>query len=136
MSKITKTITFSLAFMLLVLTACHKEAENKTIETDVQQFEAVWNELNDTYVFWSVDTTDWDAVYTKYHPIFEEMENEPDSVWKTTWKELTTTLLDHHLTIDLFRPSRNGFLELTPGWDEVKGRDYYHDKKTHNRFLS
>ena len=77
MSKLNKTITYSLAFMSLILTACHKEAANKTIETDVQQFEAVWNELNDTYVFWSVDTTDWDAVYAKYHPLFEEMENEP-----------------------------------------------------------
>ncbi|MBP5582932.1 MAG: hypothetical protein J6X43_03130, partial [Bacteroidales bacterium] len=99
MSKITKTITSSLAFMLLVLTACHKEAENKTIETDVQQFEAVWKELNDTYVFWSVDTTDWDAVYAKYHHMFEEMENEPYSVWKSTWTELTSTLVDHHLNI-------------------------------------
>lgn len=126
MSKITKIITFSLAFILLVLTACHKDAENTTIETDVQQFDAVWNELNDTYVFWGIDTTDWDAVYTKYHPIFEGMENEPYSVWSATWTELTSTLLDHHLTIKLNRLSDNSSLWLRPGYHEVMKRDYYH----------
>ncbi|MBQ7551395.1 MAG: hypothetical protein IJT04_07705, partial [Bacteroidales bacterium] len=74
-----------MAVAFTILTACHKEPDNTTIETDVQQFEAVWNELNDTYVFWSVDTIDWDAVYNKYHPLFEEMDNQPDDVWKATW---------------------------------------------------
>ena len=133
MSKQNNIITFSLAFMLIVLTACHKEIENKTIETDVQQFEAVWNELNDTYVFWSIDTTDWNAIYAKYHPLFEEMENEPYSVWNATWTELTSTLVDHHLKINLNRPSSDitlvGLydLYLQPGYVEVKGRDYYHE---------
>lgn len=126
MSRFNKTITMSLALMSFVMTACHKETENTTIKTDVQQFDAVWNELNDTYVFWSVDTTDWDAIYTKYHPIFEEMENEPDSVWEATWRELTSTLLDHHLEVKLVRPSTNDSITLRPGAVEIKGRYYWH----------
>lgn len=129
MSKLTKTITLFLAFVLIGLTACHKERKNASISTDVQQFEAVWNELNDTYVFWSIDTTDWDAVYIKYHPLFEAMKNEPDSVWKSTWRELSSTLIDHHLKITLARPSTNDTIELTPGQDEAEKRDYYHYRK-------
>lgn len=135
MSKLNKTITLSLAFMSLVLTACQKEAENTTIKTDVQQFEAVWNELNDTYVFWSVDTTDWDAVYAKYHPIFEEMENERDFAWVKNWIELTSTLLDHHLTIELTRRSTNKKLFLSPGEDEVNKRYYHHYIEIHHEDL-
>ena len=132
MSKLNKTITLFLAFMSLVLTACQKETENTTIKTDVQQFEAVWNELNDTYVFWSIDTTDWDAVYAKYYPLFKEMENEPTFVWRTTWEELASTLIDHHLTIELTRPSTNDKLMLTPGSDEVMKRDYEHAGCSHH----
>ncbi len=132
MKKHNTIMTMLMAVAFTILTACNKEPYNTTIETDVQQFEAVWNELNDTYVFWSVDTIDWDAVYTKYHPLFEEMDNQSDDVWKATWTELTSNLLDHHLTISLNRPSSDitlvGLydLSLQPGYDEVKGRDYYH----------
>ena len=115
-----------MAVAFTILTACQKDTENTTIKMDVQQFEAVWNELNDTYVFWSVDTTDWDAIYTKYYPIFEEMENERDFIWEHTWIELTATLLDHHLTIELTRPSTNSKVILTPGLDEAMNRNYGH----------
>jgi C-terminal processing protease CtpA/Prc len=74
-----------------------------------------------------VDTTDWDLVYSKYHPLFEVMGNEPYSVWVKTWKELTYSLLDHHLVIRIKRSSTDSSLTLKPGLDEVRKREYYHD---------
>lgn len=98
-------------------------------ETDLQQFEVVWNGLNTAYVFWSVDTTDWDAVYEQYHAKFERMEAEPDSVWEKTWRELTSTLIDHHMTITLKRPSSSYYtITINPGLDEQKARSYYHER--------
>ena len=131
--------TILLITMLIGLSACKKDIvdnpNNTEYETDVQQFEAVWNGLNTAYVLWPIDTTDWDAVYQKYHPIFESMENEPDAVWASTWMELTSTLIDHHLEIHLERPSSGYYLSpyaplidggIRPGLQEVMKRNYFH----------
>ena len=137
MNKHNIIISMFMTVAFTILTACQKGTENTTIKTDVQQFEAVWNELNDTYVFWSVDTTDWDAIYTKYYPIFEEMENERDVIWENTWTELTSTLLDHHLDIVLTRPSTKDPLWLNPGFYEVERRYYKHvGNPHHENFLN
>ena len=61
--------------ILTSLTDCKKDVvnnpnSNTKFETDLEQFEAVWNGLNTAYVFWSVDSTDLDAVYKNYSPIF------------------------------------------------------------------
>ena len=100
-----------IAIFLLLLFACKKDIvkdpNDTNYDTDVEQFEAVWNGLNTSYVFWPIDTTEWDAIYEKYRPMFEIMENEQDSIWEKTWRELTSTLIDHHLSITLRRPSTN-----------------------------
>lgn len=118
--------------ILASLTTCKKDIvedpNNIDYTTDLEQFEAVWNGLNTAYVFWSVDSTDWDAIYKKYHPIFAEMEDKSDSIWVATWKELTSTLIDHHMTITLKRPSSSYVLSINPGLDEQKSRSYYHER--------
>lgn len=120
----------AIGILTLLCPSCKKdvvEDPNHTdYETDLQQFEAVWNGLNTAYVFWPVDNTDWDAVYEKYRPIFEDMEIQPDSIWESTWKALTTNLIDHHLTIKLERPTTGYRTSLIPGLDEVMSRSYFH----------
>lgn len=134
MKKNYLIIILSIAVMFTMMMSCHKNNENEVVMNDVQQFEAVWNELNDTYVLWSIDTTDWDEVYSKYHPLFEEMDDKPDYEWSNTWKELTSTLLDHHLTIKLTRSPMYSTV-LRPGQDEVEKRDYYHGYKLYHDIL-
>lgn len=131
----SKSIKHSIIILIILasFTGCKKDIvddPNKVdYETDLEQFEAVWNGLNTAYVFWSVDSTDWDAVYEKYHPIFEEMDAKPDSVWDATWRELTSTLMDHHMTISLKRPSSSYYMiTINPGLEEQKARPYYHER--------
>ncbi len=125
-----KYVVLYIAAIVLALTSCKKDnVKDPNIidyETDLQQFEAVWNGLNTSYVLWPIDTTDWDFVYEHYHPIFEEMEGCSNIEWKSTWEELTSTLIDHHLNIHLERPSTGYRLKIIPGLAEVKERDYYH----------
>lgn len=65
----SKSIKHSIIILIILasFTGCKKDIvddPNKVdYETDLEQFEAVWNGLNTAYVFWSVDSTDWDAVY-------------------------------------------------------------------------
>lgn len=133
-------------FILTSLASCKKDIvdnpNNVDYTTDLEQFETVWNGLNTSYVFWSVDSTDWDAVYKKYHPIFAEMEDKSDSTWSTTWRELTSTLIDHHMEITLRRPSSAYFgITIDPGKEEQRKRAYYHERPNlfpdvHRRMLN
>lgn len=128
-----KTILVIL-ILSFTFSSCKKDiVENPNLteyETDLQQFEAVWNGLNTAYVMWPIDTTNWDVVYKKYRPIFEAMEDKSDEEWWSAWRELTASLVDHHLAVYLERPSTKTKTILHPGWDEVRSRDYYHNKIT------
>ncbi len=129
MKQLLKTILAIIALALSLLSCKKDKVEDPNIteyQTDLQQFEAVWNGLNTAYVLWPIDNTDWDAVYEHYHPIFEEMEGQSNATWASTWKELTSTLIDHHLSIKLERPSTGYKIGINPGLDEVKTRGYFH----------
>ncbi len=130
MKKNTLINTLLVSVLLLVFSSCRKDLvpdpNNTEYKTDVEQFEAVWNGFNVSYVLWSADTTDWDAVYEQFHPIFEEMEGQPDSVWRSTWKAVFSTLIDHHMSITLHRPATEAYLSFNPGVNEVRSRDYNH----------
>lgn len=129
MKQFVKAIVLimALATTLLSCKKDHVEDPNHTnYKSDLQQFEAVWNGLNTAYVLWHIDNTDWDAIHEQYSPIFEKMEVQNDSVWAATWKDLTSTLIDHHLNINLERPSSGLRISINPGMNEVMNRSYFH----------
>ena len=127
-------ITLLLCGVMFVFSSCRKDyAINPNIteyETDLQQFEVVWSGINTAYVLWPIDTTDWDAIYDKYYPVFKEMDNKPDSVWKAAWNELTSTLIDHHMNMYINRKNSSAFISLAIGKTEVESRAYYHTPLT------
>ena len=44
--------------------------------TYTEQFDYLWRVLSTGYVFWDVDTTDWDAMYERYLPAFQELDEK------------------------------------------------------------
>ena len=68
------------------------------------QFEAIWHGINQNYVFWETDPIDWDAVYTKYHPIFEELDEQEvvaTEDLQSLYEEICGQLIDHHMSLKL-----------------------------------
>ncbi len=93
-------------------------------------FESYWNGMNYSYVFWSVDPTDWDAVYREYKPRFQELEfknSEDSATVKELFAEITENLIDQHYTLILYKNEKEWWHFLQPGLQEIKKRDYYHD---------
>jgi hypothetical protein len=78
-------------------------------------FERFWNGMNNNYVFWEQDTTDWDAVYETWRPKFAHL-GEPlaDTVF-SYFNQMTSSLIDGHykLTVQylgkeiILRPAHN-----------------------------
>lgn len=137
-----KNIRLVLAMLIVALAfaACKKDIVDNPNDaeytTDLQQFEAVWNGINTCYVLWPIDTTDWDAVYRKYYPIFADMDDKPWLEWYEAWEGVASTLIDHHMSISLRRTPKEGMSDLDlfifdPGFNEVKSREYYHESKTY-----
>lgn len=108
MSKIKINI-WILATLLALLTACRDEADDVIQpgmlvgkNTLTEQFEIIWNGINQNYVFWEIDPTDWDAVYTQYRPRFEELDKKdtvPTADLQKLYEEVCGTLIDHHMNV-------------------------------------
>lgn len=104
-----------------------------------QLFESYWNGMNYNYVFWDIDTTDWDKMYEVYKPKFEGIakagfDNEEVNKEAFEWlKEMSSTLIDYHFRISVnLTPSDGNSYTYIPSDENIRKRKGYHE----NFFLS
>lgn len=69
-------------------------------------FSGFWHGMNENYVFWDVDKTDWDNVYRTYLPLFKDLgkyENDDEKNEKAAryFYDIVTGLSDGHLSVTL-----------------------------------
>ncbi len=142
-----KIITIA-AILVLVGSSCRKEAEympyigengQLAYSTYTEQFDYLWRVLSTGYVFWDVDTTDWDAMYERYLPAFQELDEKyerqgfvPTEELQTLYTGLVSGLVDHHLTFRVrnLHPApddQNAAVSVTPYALEIPTRDYYYE---------
>lgn len=142
-----KIITIA-AILVLVGTSCRREAdympyigENGKLaySTYTEQFDYLWRVLSTGYVFWDVDTTDWDAMYERYLPAFQELDKKyerqgyvPTEELQTLYTGLVSGLVDHHLTFRVrnLHPApydQSSTVSVTPYALEIPTRDYYYE---------
>ena len=111
--------------LLLFLVACKKDISNPVSQlptsTFSETFDAFWNQLNVNYCYWDIDTTDWDAVYIRYKPVFSslQLEDTADLARSVSYfREMTDGLIDHHFSISF----TNGVLKdssINPAHDQL-----------------
>ncbi|MDO6433146.1 S41 family peptidase [Flavitalea sp. BT771] len=91
-------------------------------------FEMFWNNMNTNYVFWDLDTTRWDAVYTRYQPLFARLDLQRSEDVKTSlqyFRDMTQGLLDGHYSITF----SNAFIAgsaISPGYERLRKRPDFH----------
>lgn len=126
-------LLFTLSVLLL---SCRKEVpstdfstvNNETSFNDL--FEAYWNGMNNNYVFWSIDTTDWDRVYRQYKPVFQNLDiNNPDDVRKSVsyFREMTSGLIDGHYHISFPNSPYISDSTIDPTIARKRASPGYHD---------
>lgn len=132
-------ILLALLFVL-GLVSCRKEMPDmqnpreETIYNWDQLFESYWNGMNYNYVFWDIDTTDWDKMYEVYKPKFEGIaqagfENEQVNKEAFGWlKEMSSTLIDYHFRITVSLPPSDGYsYTYIPSNENIRKRKGYHE---------
>ena len=137
-------ILIAAATMLLV--SCRKEADympyigessHLAYSNYTEQFQYIWKNISTSYVFWDVDTVDWDAAYDRFLPRFEALDRKyQDSGYvrtaelRTLYVALMGNLLDHHMRITIrnMHPAptdTKDTLYFDNGRMEIPTRDYY-----------
>ena len=150
MSAMKRYIITTVALSLLFV-ACRKEAdyipypgENGKLAYSnyTEQFQYIWKVLSTGYVFWDVDTVDWDAAYDHYLPLFEALDQKyEDSGYVRTdeldslYKGLVGKMRDHHMmfVVKNLHPASGDVYPLSiirPGLTEVEDRDYYIESRS------
>lgn len=116
--------------LLLIFFACRKEIPqlnepDKYRITDFNQmFEAFWTGMNNNYVFWDIDTVNWDQMYRIYKPKFASLGRRDSPLAYAYLKEMTAGLIDHHYTIEFAKGL--GLETISPSWDRKLTNPEFH----------
>lgn len=130
----------------LFFAGCRKDAdytpypgENSKLAYNnyTEQFQYLWKVMSTGYVFWDVDTVDWDAAYGRYLPQFQALDQKyADSGYvrtdelKALYTGLVGKMRDHHMNFRVknLHPASGDaspWVAIYPGLLEVQSRDYY-----------
>jgi carboxyl-terminal processing protease len=74
-------------------------------------FQSFWNGMNTNYVFWGIDTTNWDNMYKVYKPLFDGLtifDSSHEALAEQYFSQMTRGLIDSHYTLQ-FMLTGNGF---------------------------
>ena len=145
-----KIITIA-AILVLIGTSCRKQAdympyigENGKLaySTYTEQFDYLWKVLSTGYVFWDVDTTDWEAAYSRYYPKFQELDKKYEEVGYVSTNELQALytglvggMVDHHMSFNVrnLHPAPDdltSYVSVRPYDLEIPTRDYYFESSS------
>ncbi len=106
-----KNIHFVLIFCCacIFFTSCKKNIPspiNSTTPTSLDDvFKDYWNQMNVNYVYWDIDTTNWDSMYYRYEPIFANLNINSNNDLKKSigyFRQMTDGLIDCHYYLSFF----------------------------------
>lgn len=93
-------------------------------------FDSYWNGMNNNYVFWDIDTTDWDRVYKQYKPLFAKLNlSDSTDVRKgyTYFKEMSAGLVDSHYDLTFNDSWLKDSFSINPAYQRKLASPDYHD---------
>lgn len=100
-----KTYLTVIVFFTIITLSCRKNNSPTYVSYPTnfsEVYEDFWNKMNTNYVYWDIDTTNWDSVYMKYKPLFAQLDlYNSNDVKKSVeyFKEMTKNLIDNHYYI-------------------------------------
>ncbi|WP_343561683.1 S41 family peptidase [Sphingobacterium sp.] len=145
-----KSIFYKLLIPILLgvatMTSCRKEnPELESPETYIGGnfetiFESYWNGMNNNYIFWDIEKTDWDAVYKQYKPLFAKLninDSTDVSIARGYFKEMSKDLIDGHYNLTLNLPQlEEGSIFINPSFERKILDSAYHDPIRMGHFLN
>lgn len=106
-----KILTIFLLFPILILIISCDDDKWEPVPTPnnfEQVFTSFWDQMNRSYVYWDVDSTDWGETYNRYHKIFSQLNLDSDedvSLSVGYFREMTEHIMDGHYFINFKHPA-------------------------------
>jgi carboxyl-terminal processing protease len=104
-NKAKSAFVFFISYFVL-FSSCKKNISpgyTNSISSDFSQvFDNFWNGMNEKYLYWDIDTTKWDMVYSRYKPIFNGLNLQNNADVKRSvqyFREMTDGLIDSHCNL-------------------------------------
>ncbi|MBY0348754.1 MAG: hypothetical protein K2W79_10890 [Hydrotalea flava] len=118
-------------FFLFIFSSCKKVAlpiNNEIPKTFSGVFEQFWNKMNMNYIYWDIDTTNWNRMYLKYKPVFAKLDLNNAADFKKSvsfFKDMTKTIMDGHYYISFMQ---NAIIDsfVYPAYDKKKNLYGFH----------
>lgn len=106
--------------------------------TYTEQFDVLWNGINQNYVAWQLEDYDWDEVYRTKRSVPESWDkrlkaNPNDTIsdddFQKFYEEILNPLHDNHFAAYLwnFRTKQNTQCIISPGFNRLKQRDNFNE---------
>lgn len=92
-----------ITFVVVIFCGCKKnESVDYEDNSFLEIFDEFWFRLNQSYLYWDIDPTDWDEQYDRYRPLFGKLtKNVADKrKAKEYFREMTDSLIDGHFSIN------------------------------------
>ena len=131
----TKKVYFLGGLFLLgvSLFSCRKPAATYAIPSTrpadfSQVFEQFWNGMNENYLYWDIDTTHWNVIYSQYKPVFASLslQDSADIIKSVHYfRAMTHGLVDAHFQIVFNHPVLQGAI-LFPAADRYQAGGDFH----------
>lgn len=128
----TKSAITLISLFLLSLSSCKKTILLPDLSENPKKFSQIfdifWNKMNINYVYWDVDTTNWNYIYNKYKPIFAQLNiHNNNDVNKSVlyFREMTSGLIDSHYNL-YFEHSSIADLNIYPALDRKLLQPNFH----------
>jgi len=105
---------------------------NRLPRTWVNAFEGFWTGMNNNYVFWDIDPTDWDKIYRDFRPKFAALDAQSGSFnakipqARELFTEITKDLIDGHFALSLENDDMGAIYAIRDGisWTEFNEAAY------------
>jgi len=107
-----KRIAYFLSGLLLtgiLFTSCHKDIASPISNAAPTNFNEVfndfWNQMNVNYVYWDIDSTNWDSMYSRYQPVFAGLDIHNNNDLRKSikyFRQMTDGLIDSHYNLSFF----------------------------------
>jgi carboxyl-terminal processing protease len=128
--------TTILLIVIFIVSSCRKHSEKLSDPSEAQfkdfgeVFNAFWNGMNNNYVFWDMDTTNWDNIYAIYAPVFSRLDitKPADRLLAAHYlRQMCSGLLDGHFYLS-FSDEDLQDSSFHPADLRLQGRLNYHPR--------
>ncbi|HEY4788493.1 MAG TPA: S41 family peptidase [Bacteroidales bacterium] len=129
-NKYFTQVTCLIIPIVLFFSSCQKSGlvipDSPSNSTEL--FDVFWNKMNTNYVYWDIDTTNWDRMYNGYKPLFAKLDIKRTNdkyLAVQYFQEMTKGLKDCHYNIifsDLLIPN----YVISPSFIQKQKRPDFH----------